>query len=83
MSDPSSNRTSRPSLRGSTASCWGLLGTSLTWNPEPDDDQDRDEDRLIGGTVGTCDADGVWTRVIDVAEAERQARASSPRSERR
>lgn len=83
MSDRTTRRFDRPSLGGSTASCWGLLGASLTWHPDAEDtDQERDDGPLIGGSVGTYDEDGVWQRVVDVAEAEREAKDPPARPRR-
>jgi len=84
MSDRTTRRFGRPSLGGSTASCWGLLGASLTWHPDAEDTgQQRGDDRFLGGSVGACDEDGVWQRVVDVAEAEREAKDPSAHPRRR
>lgn len=82
MSDRTSTPVGHPSLRESTASCWGLLGSALTWQPEavattlqPHGDQ--------GLGVGGRAAVGAPVRVIDLTPAERgMSRARDTAQER-
>lgn len=69
MSDRTSAPVGHPSLGESTASCWGLLGSALTWQPESVATTVRPRG-VRGPGVGVRAAVGAVVRVIDVTAAE-------------
>lgn len=69
MSDRRSTPVGHPSLGESTASCWGLLGSALTWQPEAVATTGQPRGGR-GRGVGVRAAVGAVVRVIDLTAAE-------------
>ena len=82
MSDRNSAPVGHPSLRESTASCWGLLGSALTWQPAVVADTSE-----LRGHLGPASEpegeDAEVVRVIDLGGVTGVARGARPTTGRR